>query len=52
MFTNIKEHGGNFIDVVDKEFLQADSVTIASGYALLNIINRFEGEFLSIIVND
>jgi hypothetical protein len=48
MYTNLVNHGGNFKDVLDKEFLSAKNVTIASGYASLDIIHKYENSFLNI----
>ena len=48
MYTNIPEHGGNFKSVLNKQFTTADDVTIASGYASLDIINAYEKSFIEI----
>jgi hypothetical protein len=48
MYTNLENHGGNFRNVLDKEFLLAKNVTIASGYASLDIIHAYEKSFLEI----
>jgi len=51
MYTNTKNYGGNFRNVLDKEFKNADSVTIASGYASLSIIKVYESDFVKIAQN-
>jgi phosphatidylserine/phosphatidylglycerophosphate/cardiolipin synthase-like enzyme len=51
MFTNLNNHGGNFRDVLDKEFSNADSVAIASGYASLDVIEAFKDNFITIAKN-
>lgn len=48
MYTNLDKHGGNFRDVLDKEFSLAKNVTIASGYASLDIIHLYQNAFLDI----
>lgn len=48
MYTNLENHGGNFRNVLDKEFQSAKNVTIASGYASLDIIHAYEESFLKI----
>jgi len=48
MFTNLSKHGGNFRDVLDFEFPTSKNVTIASGYASLDIIHSYENAFLTI----
>lgn len=51
MYTNTKKHGGNFRQILDKEFKNADDVTIASGYASLSIIKVYESDFVKIAEN-
>ena len=41
MFTNLAGYGGDFRTVLDSEFEVATSVTIASGYTSLDIINAY-----------
>lgn len=48
MYTNILKHGGDFRDILDKEFPKAKNVSIASGYASLDIIHLYEKAFLKI----
>lgn len=48
MFTNLAGYGGNFRTVLDSEFKVATSVTIASGYTSLDIINAYAEEFMRI----
>ena len=47
MYTNLVAYGGNFRSVLDSEFKAATNVTIASGYASLDIINAYNSEFIS-----
>lgn len=48
MYTNLFEYGGNFRTVLDKEFIYAKNVTVASGYASLDLIHAFESDFIRI----
>lgn len=48
MFTNLIKHGGDFRNVLDEEFSRAKNVTIASGYASLDIIHAYEKLFVEI----
>lgn len=48
MYTNVQKFGGDFRNVLDKEFTTSSNVTIASGYASLDIINAFEKPFIEI----
>lgn len=48
MYTNLIKHGGDFRDVLDKEFPKAKNVSIASGYASLDVIHSYEKAFLKI----
>jgi hypothetical protein len=48
MYTNLKNHGGDFRDVLDKEFSISQSVVIASGYASLDLIHAFHDNFVNI----
>lgn len=48
MFTNLATFGGNFFTVLNLEFEAATNVTIASGYASLDIINAYKSEFIKI----
>ncbi len=45
LWTNTDGSGGNFLQKVENEFRDAESVTIASGYVSLDIINKFYGDF-------
>lgn len=51
MYTNVSNFGGNFRSVLDEEFTNANNVTIASGYASLDLINDFEPSFVRIAEN-
>ena len=48
MYTNIQKYGGDFRNVLDKEFTTSKNVTVASGYASLDVINAFEKPFVDI----
>lgn len=48
MYTNIQKYGGDFRNVLDKEFVTSKNVTVASGYASLDVINAFEKPFVEI----
>ncbi len=48
MYTNVLNHGGDFRNVLDREFQSAKNVTIASGYASLDIIHAYEKDFVKI----
>ncbi|GAB1857429.1 NgoFVII family restriction endonuclease [Flavobacteriaceae bacterium MHTCC 0001] len=48
MYTNIQKYGGDFRNILDKEFSSSNNVTIASGYASLDVINAFEKPFVEI----
>jgi NgoFVII restriction endonuclease len=48
MFTNLAAFGGDFLTVLDSEFKKALNVTVASGYASLDIINAYNSEFIRI----
>lgn len=48
MYTNIKKYGGDFRHVLNREFNNSDNVTIASGYASLDVIQAFEKPFISV----
>ncbi len=51
MYTNINKHGGDFINVLNREFASAKNVTIASAYTSLEIIHAFEKQFNIIAKN-
>lgn len=51
VYTNIINHGGDFRLVLNKEFKDATDVTIASGYASLDILHAYENSFLRIASN-
>lgn len=51
LYTNVIKHGGEFRQVLDKEFSQAKNVTVASGYASLDVINAYENSFVEIAKN-
>lgn len=46
MYTNIQKYSGDFRNVLDKEFTTSKNVTVASGYASLDVINAFEKPFV------
>ena len=48
MYTNLIKHGGDFRLVLNNEFSKAKNVTIASGYASLDIIHAYEKQFIEI----
>jgi hypothetical protein len=48
MHTNIQKYGGNFRNVLGKEFKTSNNITVASGYASLDVINAFEKPFIEI----
>ena len=48
MYTNLVDHGGNFRLALDTEFSTAKNVTIASGYASLDVIHAFKEQFVKI----
>ncbi|MBN2776426.1 MAG: NgoFVII family restriction endonuclease [Bacteroidales bacterium] len=48
MYTNLKNHGGLFNVVLDKEFSKAKNVSIATGYTSLDILNSYENSFMRI----
>ena len=48
MFTNLKEHGGDFRNILETEFSNARNVQIASGYASLDLIQDFSERFRTI----
>ena len=48
MFTNLEDHGGNFRNILETEFSNAQNVQIASGYASLDLIQDFSGRFRNI----
>jgi hypothetical protein len=48
MHTNIQKYGGDFRNVLDKEFRTSNNITVASGYASLDVINAFEKPFIEI----
>lgn len=51
IFTNLNDHGGNFRDVLNKEFARSNHVAIASGYASLDVMESFKDNFISIAKN-
>ncbi|WP_318312570.1 restriction endonuclease PLD domain-containing protein [Flagellimonas crocea] len=51
MYTNVQKHGGDFRRILDREFTTSKNVTIASGYASLDVINAFEKPFVEIAKN-
>jgi len=48
MHTNIQKYGGDFRKVLDNEFKTSNNITVASGYASLDVINAFEKPFIEI----
>lgn len=51
MYTNLKNYGGEFRSILNTEFYTSNNVTIASGYASLDVINAFEKPFIQIAKN-
>ena len=51
MFTNLDNYGGTFRKVLNKEFKNASSVSIATGYASLDIIHAYSNDFIKIAEN-
>ncbi len=45
LWTNTDGHGGKFLETVVNEFQSAKTVTIASGYVSLDVINKFYENF-------
>jgi len=45
MYTNVTGYGGEFLDVVEREFRDCANVSIASGYASYGILDRFNEGF-------
>ena len=48
MYTNVKSFGGDFIKKLDSEFSSAKNAVIASGYASLDIIKKYDPNFIDI----
>lgn len=48
MHTNIPKYGGDFRTILEKEFVTSNNITIASGYASLDVINAFEKPFIEV----
>lgn len=48
MYVNLRNFGGDFINRLDHEFDNSNNVVIASGYTSLDIINRYEENFVRI----
>lgn len=48
MHTNIQKYGGDFRSILDKEFQTSNNITVASGYASLDIINAFKKPFIEV----
>lgn len=48
IYTNTEQYGNKLLDVLDAEFESAKDVTIASGYTSLDIIQRYNDEFIRI----
>lgn len=48
MHTNIQKFGGDFRKVLDKEFYSSNNITVASGYASLDVINAFKDPFVEV----
>lgn len=51
MFTNVDNHGGKFLNVLNNEFRISKNVVVASGYASANIISNFRENFIEIARN-
>lgn len=48
MYTNLENFGGYFRTQLDKEFTSAKNVTIASGYASLDIVHAYNALFIKL----
>lgn len=46
MFTNLERYGGNFRNILNKEFEAPDTIMIASGYTSLDILDAFTPHFI------
>lgn len=51
IYTNTDNHNGKFLDVVDRSFARAQNVDIASGYTSLDILNKYEADFIRLATN-
>ena len=51
MYTNTDVFGGNFKNVLQREFKTANNISIASGYASSDIIKEFEQGFINVAEN-
>lgn len=51
MHTNIKKYGGDFRKILDNEFKTSHNISVASGYASLDVINAFKNPFLEVAKN-
>ena len=47
-FSNVNEHGGLFLDILNNEFQNATNVEIATGYIGASIVETFNDQFLRI----
>lgn len=51
MYTNVQNFGGNFLNILEKEFKTSKNITIASGYTSIDVIHHFENDFINIAQN-
>ncbi|MEX1014786.1 MAG: restriction endonuclease PLD domain-containing protein, partial [Candidatus Paceibacterota bacterium] len=51
MYTNVLKYGGDFRNLLNEEFANSKNVTIAAGYASLDVIHAFEKSFIKIAEN-
>ncbi len=51
IYTNTDEYGSNLLPVLDDAFSSSTSVSVASGYTSLDILNRYKDEFVRIAQN-
>ncbi len=48
IYTNTEQHGDKFLHILDDAFRNASSVSVASGYTSIDIINRYKDDFVRI----
>lgn len=51
IYTNTEDYGSNLLHILDDAFRASDSVSIASGYTSLDILNRYKDAFIRIAQN-
>lgn len=51
IYTNTEQFGNNFLHILDDAFNNASSVSVASGYTSLDILNRYKDQFVRIAAN-